>query len=133
MGHPCCIQRGLARRLCILLACTDPLSALAPQTSIGRWAYASAPAAAAGATLRGARGWLSICEQGIGSPSSSCLRIFSALDGWEDVGDPVLLVDTSESSRHQMHFLTWRRHDKVGRCALCKYMMPFILEPAPPL
>jgi len=34
MGHPCRIQRGLARRLCILLACTDPLSTLAPQTSI---------------------------------------------------------------------------------------------------
>ena len=34
--------------------------------------------------------------QGTGSSSSSCLRIFSALDGWEDVRDPVLLVDTSE-------------------------------------
>ena len=31
MGHPCSIQRGLARRLCILLVCTDPLSALAPK------------------------------------------------------------------------------------------------------
>jgi hypothetical protein len=29
-GTPCSIQRGLARRLCILL-CTDPLSALAPK------------------------------------------------------------------------------------------------------
>ena len=35
-------------------------------------------------------------RQGTGSYSSSCLRIFSALDGWEDVRDPVLLVDTSE-------------------------------------
>jgi hypothetical protein len=35
MGHPCSIQRGLARRLCILLVCTDPISALALQTSIG--------------------------------------------------------------------------------------------------
>jgi hypothetical protein len=26
-GTPCSIQRGLARRLCILLVCTDPLSA----------------------------------------------------------------------------------------------------------
>jgi len=34
MGHPCSIQGGLARRLCIFLACTDPLSTLAPQTSI---------------------------------------------------------------------------------------------------
>jgi hypothetical protein len=25
-GTPCSIQRGLARRLCILLVCTDPLS-----------------------------------------------------------------------------------------------------------
>ena len=32
MGHPpCSIQRGLTRRLCILLVCTDPLSALAPK------------------------------------------------------------------------------------------------------
>ena len=31
MGHPCSIQRGLARRLCILLVCTDLLSALAPK------------------------------------------------------------------------------------------------------
>ena len=30
-GTPCSIQRGLARRLCILLVCTDPLSALAPK------------------------------------------------------------------------------------------------------
>ena len=30
MGHPCSTQRGLARRLCILLVCTYPLSALAP-------------------------------------------------------------------------------------------------------
>jgi len=57
---------------------------------------------------------------GTGSPSSSCLRIFSALDGWEDVGDPELLVDTSEQFRRQKHFLTWRRHDKIGRCALCE-------------
>jgi len=31
MGHPCSIQGGLARRLCILFVCTDPLSALAPK------------------------------------------------------------------------------------------------------
>jgi|AntRauTorckE5430_2_1112549.scaffolds.fasta_scaffold37065_1 hypothetical protein len=30
-GTPCSIQRGLTRRLCILLVCTDPLSALAPK------------------------------------------------------------------------------------------------------
>ena len=32
MGHPCSIQRGLARRLCILLVCTDPISVLALST-----------------------------------------------------------------------------------------------------
>jgi len=26
-------------------------------------------------------------------------------------------------------FFIWRRHDKIGRCALCKYSMLFILEP----
>ena len=31
IGHPCSIQRGLARRLRILLVCTDPLFALAPE------------------------------------------------------------------------------------------------------
>jgi len=36
MGHPCRIQRGLARRLCILLACTGPLSTLAPRVIIQR-------------------------------------------------------------------------------------------------
>ena len=35
-GTPCSIQRGLARRLCILLVCTDPLSALAPKLQ-ERW------------------------------------------------------------------------------------------------
>jgi len=39
--------------------------------------------------------WLA-AGQGTGSPSSSCLRIISALDGWEHVGDSVLLADTSE-------------------------------------
>jgi len=57
-GTPCSIQRGLARRLCILLVCTDPLSsALAPKLQEVYEPYASAPASAAGATLRGARGW----------------------------------------------------------------------------
>jgi len=37
-----------------------------------------------------------VVGQGTGSLYLSCLRIFSALDEWEDVGDPELLVDTSE-------------------------------------
>jgi len=104
---------GLARRLCILLVCTDPLSALAPKPQEVYGPYASAPARRRG-PLRVVRA----ARQGTGSYSSSCLRIFSALDGWEDVGDPVLLVDTSELFWRQEPFLIWRRHDKIGRCAL---------------
>ena len=56
-GTPVAYRGGLARRLCILLECTDPLSALAPKLQEVYGPYASAPASAAGATLRGARGW----------------------------------------------------------------------------
>ena len=62
------------------------------------WALRIGFRTAAGATLRGARGW----------PRNwitlFILRIFCALDGWEDVGDPELLDDTSEQFRRQKHF-----------------------------
>jgi len=34
MGHPCSIQRELARRLCILLVCTDPFIRVSTETSL---------------------------------------------------------------------------------------------------
>jgi len=42
---------------------------------------------------RGAHCVVHVAGQGTGSPSSSCWRMFSALDGWENVGNAVLLVD----------------------------------------
>ena len=68
------------------------------QNFTGIWALRIGPRTAAGATLRGARGW----------PRNwitlFILRIFCALDGWEYVGDPELLDDTSEQFRRQKHF-----------------------------
>jgi hypothetical protein len=99
MGHPCSIQRGLARRLCILLVCTDALSALAPklQWVMGPYGlYASAPRLGGG----GHSAWCArLAKELDRTPHHACEFLARLMGGrWEDVGDPVLLVDTSGAS-----------------------------------
>jgi len=72
------------------------IHALAPRTSQFNGPYASAPA-----WRRGPLCVVRVVGQGSGSLFSSCLRIFSALDGWEDVGDPELLVDIRLEAYHR--------------------------------
>ena len=74
---------------CVSVYCSL-IHASAPKTSQVNGPYASAHA-----RRRGPLCVVRVIGQGTVSPCSSCLRNFCALDGWEDVGDPELLVDTS--------------------------------------
>jgi len=78
---------GMQLFVCVLF----PYPRSSTKTSQVNGPYASAPA-----WRRGPLCVVRVVGQRSGSLCSSCLRIFSALDGWEDVGDPELLVDTSE-------------------------------------
>ena len=105
-----------ARYAALCLSTVPFYPRISTETSQVNGPYASAPA-----WRRGPLRVVRVVGQGTGSLYSSCLRIFSALDGWEDVGDPELLVVTRQNNFDVRSILTWRRLDKIGRCPLCEY------------